>query len=160
MTAGTHRGGPRPAQRAPRDHQAPSRAPLETPLGPPRPPTNPPKTLSRCFESPQSAKEGAQSLPNATQEAPKPQNTMKINEHQTQETYMHRSRAPRNVQGCLQSVKTFLTPSNPRSQGEGLHSPFPSHRLFPQTNKGQFETKQGHSKLEKVKLKLKRAIPN
>ena len=80
---GTPGEGPRPSQRAARDHQAPSRAPLQRPLGPPRPPTNPPNTLLRCFESFQNAKEGAQSLPNATQEAPKPQSTLKINENQT-----------------------------------------------------------------------------
>ena len=33
---GTHMGAPRPAQRAPRDHQAPSRASLETPLRGPK----------------------------------------------------------------------------------------------------------------------------
>ena len=60
---GTYMGAPRPAQRAPRDHQAPSRAPLETPLGSPRPPTNPPKTLSSLFKSRHNAKEGAQSFP-------------------------------------------------------------------------------------------------
>ena len=74
---GTPRGGPQALPESPRDHQAPSRAPLQMPLEPPRPPTNPPKTLSRCFESFQNAKEGAQSLPNATQEAPKPQSTLK-----------------------------------------------------------------------------------
>ena len=80
---GTHRRAPRPAQRVPRDRQARSRPPLETPLGPPRPPTNAPKTLSSRFKWPHSAKESAQSLPNATQEAPKPQNTMNINENHT-----------------------------------------------------------------------------
>ena len=82
-TSKDHRGPQGPRKERPRDLQAPSRAPLETPLGPPRPPTNHPKTFSSLFKSPHSAKEGAQSLPNATQEAPKPQNTMKINENQT-----------------------------------------------------------------------------
>ena len=53
---GPHREPPRPTQRAPRDHQAPSRAPLEKPLRPQRPPTNPPKTLSSCFKSPTAPK--------------------------------------------------------------------------------------------------------
>ena len=78
---GTHMGAPRPAQRAPRDHQAPSRAPLEKPLGPPRPPTNPPKTLSSLFKSRHNAKEGAQSLPmqhKRLQSLKVPQKSMKI----------------------------------------------------------------------------------
>ena len=53
---GTNREPPRPTQRAPRHHQAPSRAPLEKPLRPQRPPTNPPKTLSSRFKSPTAPK--------------------------------------------------------------------------------------------------------
>ena len=80
---GTSRGG---SQALPESPQGPPGTFPSTPadaLGAPKAAPNPPKTLSRCFKSFQNAKEGAQSLPNATQEAPKPQSTLKINENQT-----------------------------------------------------------------------------
>ena len=74
-------GGPKGGSKARSEStQGPSGTFPSTPgdaLGAPKAAPNPPKTLSRCVKSFRNAKEGAQSLPNATQEAPKPQSTLK-----------------------------------------------------------------------------------